>query len=388
MPRNPVWTDANAADFANRIATDDGQTRAVVIDDPEESSLENGRLDAITDEIDFVELVLERDTIYTVVGTGGTEPVVVSIFDDEGYLLEFVDAGDLGIDEFEVIDGDPPTTIFFDTISQFRPDETGTYYVAINFLDPNASGPYQVAVDSQSGVVEGSNTTPVGIDDLLVTTQFEAALIDPLGNDFDADSDALTVTDVAVQPGAGVAFVVDGQVLFRSDPTFAGRDSFDVTISDGNGGMDVERIFVDVNIAPDGEEATASEAQLIAYLYEAGLNRDGNIDLPGLNFWIDVLEGGAAVRDIAGAFLTSNEFTEAFGAVDTLSDLALVEELYRNVLDREGEQAGIDFWTGQLGRPEVTREDMLIAFAESTENMVGSPDTATLVRDVDDWVFA
>lgn len=389
MPRDPRWSDQDAADFVALIAADDGQTRAVVIDDPESSPEANGRLTAGTDPIDFVELTFERDTIYTVLATGGTQALDVSVFDDEGYLLQFVDAGSLGVPEQTPIP-DSTDVQLFDTVWQFRPDVAGTYYLGLVFADAGDSGLYQLAVTSQSGAAgTGGNTGPVGVDDLVVATRFASTIIQPLGNDFDADGDTVMLEEVVTQPGAGVAFLVEGELLYRSSPDFAGRDSFDVRISDGNGASDVQRIFLDVDAPAAGEGASLPEAQIVAYLYEAGLNRDGNIDLPGLNFWIGVLEGGASLREIARAFLNSNEFTEAFGAIDSLSDLALVEELYRNVLNREGEQGGIDFWTGQLARPEVSREDMLVAFAESTENMVGSPDTARLEEDTNgNWFFA
>ncbi|MEO1601650.1 MAG: DUF4214 domain-containing protein [Pseudomonadota bacterium] len=388
MPRNPGWSDADAEQFRTLIAEDDGPSRPVIIDDPDsDNPAPSGNLMAGTDVIDFVELELDRDTIYSVLALGATEPLAVSIFDDEGYLLLSTDLGDFGVAEQET-DPDTGVTQFFDTVYQFRPDESGTYYVSVTFLDQSTTAPYQLAVTSQSGDTdEGGNTFPVAVDDGLITGSFEATLLDPLGNDFDADGDALSVVEIVEQPAAGVAFVVDGQLLFRSAQGFTGTDTFDVRIQDENGATDVQRIFVQVG-EETGEGATTAEAQLVAYLYEAGLNRDGNIDLPGLNFWIDVREDGASFREIAGAFLRSDEFTEAFGAIDDLTDTELVEELYRNVLNREGEQGGIDFWTGQLARPEVTREDMLIAFAESAENMIGSPDTATLTEVSEgDWVF-
>lgn len=128
-----------------------------------------------------------------------------------------------------------------------------------------------------------------------------------------------------------------------------------------------------------GPRLSIEEAQTVAYLYEAGLNRDGNIDLPGLNFWIDQREAGLTERQLSRAFLESNEFTAAFGeafdtgAPDYLSNQALVEQLYRNVLNREGETAGVEFWTGLVASPEFTRADLLLAFAGSPENVAGSP---------------
>ncbi len=132
--------------------------------------------------------------------------------------------------------------------------------------------------------------------------------------------------------------------------------------------------------------ATKEQAEIIALLFEAALDRDGAIDLAGLNFWIDALEGdndaGQAftIEEIAEEFLESPEFTEVVGDVDTLTDQELVEALYVNILNRDGEQAGIDFWTATVGGDDFSRADLLTAFAVSTENFANSPFVDSLVE--------
>ena len=134
---------------------------------------------------------------------------------------------------------------------------------------------------------------------------------------------------------------------------------------------------------------THSQAEIVAYLYEAGLNRNGDIDLAGLNFWIDAREGGFSEIATAEAFLFSPEFAEAFGDPNTLNDQQLVETLYLNVLDREGEEAGVEFWTTVAGQPGYTRPDLLLAFAESPENVAGSTFVTSLTEVAPgEWDFA
>ncbi len=137
-------------------------------------------------------------------------------------------------------------------------------------------------------------------------------------------------------------------------------------------------------------ELNRAEAQLIAYVYEAGLNRNGNIDEPGLNFWINSREAGQTERQVADAFLRSPEFTAAFGAVDDLSDFDFVTALYENVLNRTADDPGRDFWLSVLADPNVTRADLLLAFARTPENVVNSPLVRTLVKVPEeplDWQF-
>ncbi|MEL6219822.1 MAG: DUF4214 domain-containing protein [Pseudomonadota bacterium] len=189
----------------------------------------------------------------------------------------------------------------------------------------------------------------------------------------------------------------------------APRQDFDVLIDgamvhlSGRTGTDalleIETVqFSDAVLSIDelraGNRLTVPEARAVAYLYEAGLDRDGNIDLAGLNFWIDQREAGLSERQLARTFLESDEFEAAFGeAFDQtsssyLDNRALVEQLYRNVLDREGEASGVDFWLGLVSQPGFTRADLLLAFAESPENVAGSPLVLTLTEGMPgDWEF-
>ncbi|MEM6679411.1 MAG: DUF4214 domain-containing protein [Pseudomonadota bacterium] len=116
-----------------------------------------------------------------------------------------------------------------------------------------------------------------------------------------------------------------------------------------------------------------------ALLYEAAFDRDGVIDAAGLNYWIDAREGGLGLEALAALFLTSAEFTEAFGLVDALEDSAFIARLYRNVLDRAGDPAGITHWAGMLAEG-MPREEALIVFALSPEHREGAAVLDTIVE--------
>ena len=45
-----------------------------------------------------------------------------------------------------------------------------------------------------------------------------------------------------------------------------------------------------------------------------------------------------------------------------------MENLYRNVLNRELDQSGYDYWVGNLNNGTETRYELLLGFAESAEN--------------------
>ena len=123
-------------------------------------------------------------------------------------------------------------------------------------------------------------------------------------------------------------------------------------------------------------------AESVALLYEAGLNRDGNIDRSGLNFWIDVANELAddgmdqfAVMDfIAQEFIDSPEFTNSFGDSGTLSNDEFLEQIYLNVLDRPSDAAGRQFYLDLLDADIITRATALSDIAISPENTDGSVD--------------
>ncbi len=222
-------------------------------------------------------------------------------------------------------------------------------------------------------------------------------VFDPLPNDRTVDGGPLSVTAVE-RPANGFAAVLeDGQLLYRSAPGFAGTDTIRYTLNDGAGGTDTGVATVTVAEPAPGDGLTVAEAQRVAYLYEAALDRDGDIDLPGLNFWIDAREGedGFSIVEVAGFFLDNPEFRAAFGealdptAPDYLDDFALVTALYENVLDREADEAGRDFWLSVLERPDVDRAQLVLFFADSPENLTGSAFIADLEEVTPgDWAFA
>lgn len=82
-------------------------------------------------------------------------------------------------------------------------------------------------------------------DSVTVLKDSGAVVIDVLGNDTDADGDALTVTAVT-QPANGTVTLIGGVVRFTPAGGFTGATSFDYTISDGNGGTDSATVTVNV----------------------------------------------------------------------------------------------------------------------------------------------
>jgi serralysin len=69
---------------------------------------------------------------------------------------------------------------------------------------------------------------------------------------------------------------------------------------------------------------------------------------------------------VARAIVNSTEFTSMYG--EHPGNRSLVGNYYWNVLHREPDDAGYNYWVGLLDTKSVTASDVLVSFAESAEN--------------------
>ena len=88
------------------------------------------------------------------------------------------------------------------------------------------------------------NCPPVAVDDTATTVNGFPVIIDVLANDSDPDGDPLTVTGVTDPPNGTAVNNGDGTVTYTPDCGFFGIDTFDYTISDGQGGTDTGTVTV------------------------------------------------------------------------------------------------------------------------------------------------
>jgi Domain of unknown function (DUF4214)/Immunoglobulin I-set domain/Immunoglobulin domain/FG-GAP-like repeat len=110
-------------------------------------------------------------------------------------------------------------------------------------------------------------------------------------------------------------------------------------------------------------------------LYYAALARIP--DYAGLQNWSTALHNGTlTLTQAADQFAGSAEFTLKYGSLD---NTGYVQQLYRNVLDREADPAGLADWVGQLtaGR---SRGTVLLGFSESDEFKANLASQVEIVR--------
>ncbi|QWV18496.1 DUF4214 domain-containing protein [Stutzerimonas zhaodongensis] len=100
-------------------------------------------------------------------------------------------------------------------------------------------------------------------------------------------------------------------------------------------------------------------------LYQAALDRKP--DAGGLGYWIAQLDRGLAATEAANGFIASNEFAQRYGGAD--SNEAFLNLLYQNVLDRDADSGGLQYWLANMATG-MRRDAILLGFSESDENRI------------------
>ena len=102
-------------------------------------------------------------------------------------------------------------------------------------------------------------------------------------------------------------------------------------------------------------------------VYNAAFNRFPDSD--GLEYWIEKNSSGENTeRQVAESFLASSEFKEKYG--EDVSNEQYVNNLYNNILGRDADADGYNYWVGQLNNGIEDRSELLLGFAESNENQL------------------
>jgi subtilisin-like proprotein convertase family protein/subtilisin family serine protease len=164
--------------------------------------------------------------------------------------------------------------------------------------------------------------------------------------------------------GAGIdtAIYQDKKSDFTITKTSNGFTIVDTTGTEGSDTLiNIERLqFSDTTLAFD----IHGNAGLAYRLYQAAFDRKP--DAAGLGYWIEHLDTGLDMNDVAYNFLNSDEFVTLYGK--NVSNTAFVTQLYENVLHREPETAGYQYWVNVLDTGLGSRQVVLASFSDSAEN--------------------
>ncbi|MEO0992637.1 MAG: fasciclin domain-containing protein [Pseudomonadota bacterium] len=174
--------------------------------------------------------------------------------------------------------------------------------------------------------------------------------------------DTLELVDgtTLVDGGDGVDNLVFSEAL--ADTSFGFIDGGFSATSDVND----TQLFNIESLAFADETVVVDTGELSAQvfrLFGVGLGREG--DIAGISFWTAEAET-QGINFVADAVLASQEFADQFGGT-VPGDEEIVAELYENFLGREADQAGLDFWNEAVSTGVLDTSDLLLAFSESAE---------------------
>ena len=100
---------------------------------------------------------------------------------------------------------------------------------------------------------------------------------------------------------------------------------------------------------------------LLDDLYQRVLGRSADAD--GKSYWLGVLASGTRIEDVGALFYGSEEYVEAAGTLEDYVGL-----LYENLLHRDPEQSGLEYWTGMLRSGDATPPMVARGFYASLES--------------------
>ncbi|HEX4902784.1 MAG TPA: DUF4214 domain-containing protein [Acidimicrobiales bacterium] len=100
---------------------------------------------------------------------------------------------------------------------------------------------------------------------------------------------------------------------------------------------------------------------LLDDLYLRVLGREADDD--GKAYWLGVLASGTRIEEVGALFYGSEEYVRAAGSLEGYVDL-----LYENLLDRDPEQSGLDYWVGLLRSRSATPPEVAGGFYASLES--------------------
>ena len=240
---------------------------------------------------------------------------------------------------------------------KYTPADGFTGQDSFSYTVSDGNGGTDTAVVSVS--VEAQNQPPVASDDQASTSPGTAVTVDVLANDTDPDGDTQSVASVTNPANGTTSITPDDEVRYTPADGFTGQDSFSYTVSDGNSGTDTTLVSVMVE---SFQFFQMPEVDQVAAVYVGYFGRAP--DSAGRDFWLSDLNDSVAqgvspaatAEEMASGFRFSDEAQDIYPFLDpavsqrasgTQVD-AFVDDVFDNLFNRNPDEAGKDFWTGEI----------------------------------------
>ncbi len=208
-------------------------------------------------------------------------------------------------------------------------------------------------------------------DDFLIGNNVENSLVGGGGNDRLQGGFRNDVIDGGT--GTNTALYTEPSKNYTVSVEFGGST---VTVQDkvGLDGVDTlynvqKAQFVDQSLDTSWllKTATLPRAQLLELtdLYIASFDRAP--DALGLMYWGSRLKDGMSIADIAESFFMQPEMVATYAPGQ--SDRDFFATVYENVLGRTPDDAGLAYWTGELGADRISRDVSLLSVLSGAQGM-------------------
>lgn len=114
---------------------------------------------------------------------------------------------------------------------------------------------------------------------------------------------------------------------------------------------------------PPSTTSLESDRNGLSRLYQAYFKR--HADREGLLYWLEMVRNhGWSLSSVSNHFANSHEYYLRYG---NTGNYYFVRQVYRSVLGRSPDSAGLRYWLGRLNRGELTRGRLFLYFTDSPE---------------------
>ncbi|MFP7570724.1 DUF4214 domain-containing protein [Marivita sp. S2033] len=233
--------------------------------------------------------------------------------------------------------------------------------------------------DADEGVEEDVDEVTEGADEAVEEDVDEATeIVELVGT---SDDDLLIATAglewIKGHDGTDTAFFSGDQSHYS---LVLGKDGVSVSDhrTDGFGAIaldSIELIDFDVSLgAVDGPinldsfrshtDLNAEDLFSIVEMYIAYFNRAP--DALGLNFWGTAFANGTSLEEMAALFADQDETREPY--TDDTDNTDFVTAIYKNVLGRDVDQAGLEFWVSALDQDALARNQFVLKVLQGAKS--------------------
>ncbi len=218
-----------------------------------------------------------------------TEDTTLEVAAAQGVLANDTDADGDSL-EVETLSGPSHGTLTLNDDGSFTYEPNPNFNGTDGFTYRASDGTADSNVATVTIAVNSANDAPDALDDAVPTGEDEAVAIDVLANDRDVDADTLSITGLS-DPAHGTVVLDGGKINYTPARNYNGPDSFDYTVSDGNGGTDTAT--VNISVAPVNDAPVARDD---AFTTREDTAATGNV----LDNDTDIDSSGITAREVDG----------------------------------------------------------------------------------------